>query len=293
VSILERFINVALERLARQIKLDKFTAIKWIFYHGRNVDKQTVRWAWSGTACPHFPSCDCDLLVAFHPIYNYEEVRILRRVRGSLRETSEMLIEALAQIEARFKIDNGQILKKQGAADEEYVRLMLMLAQNENVKLIQQPISRSSCPMPSELRMPAPTIVQAVRDADVTVFSRLLHKTLTEVDFSRVWQKSPVSTWEPDSSSEIPTLKELAMRQLCGYNMAFGTQNGRLGVVSAMAGLFDNNKWARTVLKQQKAVATVTPELKSALALVPKALTYLYHSLDTKKNFERSMRKLH
>jgi hypothetical protein len=196
-GIFERFIAVALEKLARKIKLDKFQAVKWIFYHGRNIDRQIVSWSWKGEKCEHFPSCTCDLSLTFNPIYEYPASTIPRYARNVMRETNEMLVEALAIIESRFVVEGGVLQRRVSAVDAEYIKLMLHLADNENIKLIPPPVPRTALTPNSELKMPCPIVVEAVREADVRMFSKLLKVPLTYDHFEYVWQKSPVTRWCP------------------------------------------------------------------------------------------------
>lgn len=281
---------MALEKLARKIKLEKFQAVKWIFYHGRNVDRQVVNWEWKGDKCSHFPSCDCDLELSFNPIYEFPAAKILRYMRSVQRETNEMLVEALAIIESRFVVENGVLCKRNGAVDTEYVKLMLHLGETENIKLIQPPVPRTALTQNSELRMPCPSVVKAVQDADISFFSKKLGRKLSEDDFQDVWEVSKVSNWKPpvideETGGPVKSLLSMCLRKVSGYNHVFGMIKGRLRVVSALAGLYESNKLARTIIKQQRPVAEMTPSLKEVLKRVPRALDFLYNAMGTRSQF--------
>jgi len=142
-----------------------------------------------------------------------------------------------------------------------------------NISFIPQPVQVHNRVEDSHVPQPDIRVIQCAMLADVTCYGKgKSYRFFRE----NVWNESTFIVGHRSPVSGIPTLESLALRAASGFNMIFGSLNGRPRVISAKAGIEGTNKAARAVLQAVQPMSKLTPEMRLAIPYIPKSLEYMY-----------------
>jgi acyl-CoA-binding protein len=168
----------------------------------------------------------------------------------------------------------GRPIKRHGDIEMIYflTRLVPHAPQTSQcIRLIPPPMAKYKFPSDAPLVMPHFSVKQLIRNADYDYFT-----------FRGLWNNLAISAaHKPMTELGIPSLIELCVRKLSIFNGVYGKVNGRSQVTSAAENLFVNHKYAKAVAQMSRQTDRVPPSTKEALALLPQALSYLYHHIGT------------
>jgi len=258
---------------------------------GLKQEEPAACFDWVGPSlCDHVLVCRCDLTVKFRSDLRLPLIYIKRVIEGKMKTTQEMLMEAKSKIDGTCDVRNGVILKRrQGQTDEEALKFAIDATGYTNIRFIPAPMMTSLPYSNSPMRPVESRIEEALEGADMLYFKERGIRENKMWYRNRVWRPylnfcpwhaKRAKLIEERERLNIPTLKELAMRKISGYNIALGTTEGRPHIISSMDNL-DGNKSIEAMAKHARPADILTEPLKKSLEVVPEALTLMYNAMGT------------